>query len=317
LDSGQRSPSAELLDDLVERAGCGWYQVLALLPLMGIFIAEGAELLVTSCVAAGLQQEWGLTAAQKGGLSSLAFLGLAVGTLVSGLVADSLGRRIALLASYAGMAVLGAASAKAVGFTSMAACRLLNGAACGVGLPASFVLLSELFPKRHRSTSFAVFGAAKGLGEIYVCCAMLHWMPDLRHGDWRSVTLVSALPAAVFLLGSLLFLRESVHWLSVQGRMVEVRTELLEMARLNGRQSEMESLESAGAGGSRAFDGTESMSTNRWRWEYLKDAPTSKSGKRERDFGTPLRSLATNPHILYKMLCACSFAPRATFFRSA
>lgn len=225
---------------LLEAVNVGWFHVLACLPLGGIMFAEGAELLITTGIAGALQEEWQLTKMQKGTLSSLAFCGLAIGTWLSGIIADKLGRLASIRLAYICMGIVGMVTAAAQDVNQMMVLRLLNGVACGIGLTASWAMWSELFPSEHRATAMIVPNTCICLGQLFSGGILLAYMPDLTFGNWRMVTIISSIPSFVLLPLVGLFLVESPHWLAVTGKGKEAREAILRMATGNGTLSQVE-----------------------------------------------------------------------------
>jgi len=213
----------------------GSFQLLQSALVMGFPIAEGAEMLMVTSIGSALATSWGLTTVQVGSIASLSFIGLAVGTYISGVAADMFGRRPTIIAAYAGMVVFGLGTCLSTGFYSMAAMRFLNGVACGFGVPPSFSLLAESASAKARPLIFCINSLSYVVGECWTCLGLLLFMPDLNNpAAWRLVTLWSSVPAAVCIVPTCLFLYESPHWLAVQGKTTEAEAVLHTMARMNG-----------------------------------------------------------------------------------
>lgn len=230
------------MHELLDVVESGWFHVFASVPLAGVMFAEGAELLITSGIAGALKQEWDLTSMQKGMLSSLAFMGLALGSMLSGLVADRAGRLAAIKASLVGMGVVGLLSALGQDFNQMMVLRLLNGAACGVGLPASWTMWSEIFPTAHRATALIWPSFCLCLGQLFASSLLIFYMPDLTFGNWRVAAGIAALPSFLLLPLVSIFVVESPHWLAVTGRGKEAREVIIQMATANGTLSQIEAI---------------------------------------------------------------------------
>merc|ERR1719469_458194 len=124
---------------------------------------------------------------------------MTVGCLFSGICADSFGRRVTILTGYAGMALCGACTIFAPAYAWLLVARLCNGVSCGLGLTAAFAMLTELLPPKYRAMGWPLVLFSITCGEIYAACGCLMWMPDLKTGQWRSVTLWCTVPSIVFL----------------------------------------------------------------------------------------------------------------------
>jgi len=243
VDSNGEPPAGQLLLDFVERTGLGWHQVAMTPLLVGVFVAEGAVIFMTNTCSMAMQREFNFSDRESSLLPSYAFIGLAVGTLASGILGDIGGRRGTVLASLFGSSLYSITLAVAVaGFDSAAFYLFASSACCGLGVSAAITMLLELYPRRHRSVPFAIAGCAYTLGEIYAGLGLLVWMPDLVHGTWRAVSLWVAFPSAIFFTLSLRFLGESPQWLAVHGRFPEARGLLLTAARRNSTSHKVDTL---------------------------------------------------------------------------
>lgn len=286
---------------LLEKAGVGKFQLLSAPLFLGIFMSEGAEMLLTSVAAAGVQEEFGLSPAQKGSLASFAFLGLGFGTFASGFVADSHGRRAAILGGYTGMCSCGAASVLCWNFLSLALVRFANGVSCGLGIPACMAMLSENFGDRLRAMSFALMTVACTLGEVFTATGALIWMPDLKHGGWREVTGWSTVPSVVLLLLAYALLHESPQWLAATGRLDEAIDIVLKIASTNGRVEGLERVRKA-----REDEQTESASALSPRSEPSSGSLSGGPSAREvSGIWRPLKALCGDGRLVCSMGICC------------
>ena len=175
--------------------------------------------------------EWRLVCAdgyRRASLDSLYFLGFLIGASALGAASDRYGRRKACAVS-AGIAAGGSlASAFAPSFGAFAVLRFLAGIGVG-GLGSDcYVLASEFigpsWQSRTGNAQAAIFAVGGTLLAPVALC-----MPG-----WRSLALVSALPAAAYVPVFLLGVAESPRWLLAQGRADEAARVLLRVGVVNG-----------------------------------------------------------------------------------
>jgi len=236
------APAGALVADLMEKAGAGWYQAMILPSLLGVTVVECGQVQLVSSIVGALQVEWSLSEQQRALLPALAFVGLAGGTLLSGVLSDAMGRRKTVLMGYLLCSVSSVLLAMAGTYRQMLGFALCNGFAAGVAVTAAMVMITELCPRGLRASAFVLPLLAQALGEVYAVAMTEVFMPDLLHGNWRAVVIFTAMPAYVFLFMSFFILRESPYWLVVQGRLCEARTEILEIARMNRTSQHVEIL---------------------------------------------------------------------------
>jgi major inositol transporter-like SP family MFS transporter len=156
-------------------------------------------------------------------VSSLLFPGAAVGALVGGKLADSLGRRGALFVCGALFLVGAIGCALAPNVTIMVIFRILLG--LGVGAAAAVVplYLAEMAPVHMRGRMVTINELMIVTGQLlaFVMNAVLDQLIEDPH-VWRWMLAVAAVPAVALLVG-LFFLPDSPRWYAVRGRLDDTR----------------------------------------------------------------------------------------------
>lgn len=99
------------LSGVVERLGIGPAQLRTGLLGGGVYLADGAELLLISAVTQAVSVEWQLQAWQRGLVVSIVFVGILLGNSLCGPIGDKFGRRLPVLISYFGIALFSVLSA--------------------------------------------------------------------------------------------------------------------------------------------------------------------------------------------------------------
>mmetsp|Transcript_75023 Transcript_75023/g.160693 ORF Transcript_75023/g.160693 Transcript_75023/m.160693 type:complete len:510 (-) Transcript_75023:15-1544(-) len=222
--------------DVIEDIGVGPWQLAAQFMAGGILLADGAEIQAIASVSDPIKQEWHLTDAQTGTLTSMIYVGVLVGGLGSGWVADVLGRRLPLIMAYAGLAVLAILSAAAPNFSMLLVLRTAFGVFVGIGGPAWNTMASEITPSSWR---MVIAGSSQILFQFGVLYAIFNvWLndPQMQHINWRWQLVMSAIPSMICLLLSAFFLHESPAFLAANNRHDEALKVLDSMRRVNHRQ---------------------------------------------------------------------------------
>mmetsp|Transcript_7004 Transcript_7004/g.19879 ORF Transcript_7004/g.19879 Transcript_7004/m.19879 type:complete len:527 (+) Transcript_7004:277-1857(+) len=221
------------VSELIERMGFGFAQLRASFIGGGVFLADGAELLLISSVATAVSDDWQLSALQRGTLVTTVFLGMLLGNLASGLLSEVFGRREVLNLSFLGLSIFSISSSFAMGFRSLASLRLCVGTCIGLGQPAWTALGTEIMPVAWRIwASSAVFWLFT-VGEIYTSCLLVADDPALEKLHWRSLLRYGAVPACVLCVGSFFLLSESPVFLAARGMRAETTQALISMRRDN------------------------------------------------------------------------------------
>ncbi|CAD7948063.1 unnamed protein product [Amoebophrya sp. A120] len=205
----------------VEVMGMGKAQLVISNLGYGIWLMDGAELILLSSLIRAVAQEWQFTSMERGIVVGIVFFGVLVGNVLSGSVGDSLGRRSAVLASYLLVGIFSVASVFSWDLYSICCFRFGVGFAFGIGQPSGIALANETVPTDWRIFLSFVGGTYFVLGEMYsivlICYDDIH-MQDL---NWRWLILMGAVPSLLWGVAALLRLPESPSWLHSKGRLRE------------------------------------------------------------------------------------------------
>ncbi|KAF5200912.1 Major facilitator superfamily protein [Thalictrum thalictroides] len=148
--------------------------------------------------------------------------GAFVGSLFSGWVADSVGRRRAFQLSALPMIIGASLSATTKNLEGMLLGRLLVGTGMGLGPPVAALYVTEVSPSFVRGTYGSFIQIATCLGLMG---ALLIGIPSKETvGWWRICFWVSAIPATILAI-AMEFCAESPYWLYKRGRSVEAEAD--------------------------------------------------------------------------------------------
>ncbi|KAG5564768.1 hypothetical protein RHGRI_000842 [Rhododendron griersonianum] len=158
----------------------------------------------------------------EGLVVSTCLAGAFVGSLLSGWIADGVGRRKAFQLCALPMIIGASISAMTNNLEGMLLGRFLVGTGLGVGPPVTSLYVTEISPAFVRGTYGSFIQIATCLGLIG---ALFIGMPVKNTaGWWRVCFWVSAIPAAILAL-AMVFCAESPHWLYKRGRIAEAEAE--------------------------------------------------------------------------------------------
>ncbi|KAH6755023.1 Major facilitator superfamily protein [Perilla frutescens var. hirtella] len=160
---------------------------------------------------------------QEGLVVSTCLAGAFVGSLISGWVADGVGRRRAFQLCALPMLIGAPICATATSLTGMLLGRVFVGIGLGVGPPVASLYVAEISPAHVRGTYGSFIQIATCLGLM---AALVIGIPVTSiFGWWRICFWISTLPASMLAL-LMVFCVESPHWLYKQGRHSEAENEL-------------------------------------------------------------------------------------------
>lgn len=192
---------------LVVLSGLGW-------------MFDAMDVGLVGFVLVGIGRDWHLKATDLGLILSAGFLGLFVGALVAGRLADRYGRRALFLATLLIYSLGTGLSALAWNLPSLLLFRFIAGLGLGGELPVASALVSEFAPATARGRMLVILESFWAYGWILAAIVGLGIVPTLPVWGWRVAFAVGALPAL-----AVLYLRrrlpESPRYLAVTGRVDE------------------------------------------------------------------------------------------------
>ncbi|WP_433469456.1 MFS transporter [Spirillospora sp. CA-128828] len=140
-----------------------------------------------------LAKDFGLTVGEKGLVATANLVGMAVGAVAWGTVADRLGRKRAFsltLLVFALFSVLGALSP---GYGVFLAFRFLAGVGLGGCIPVDYALVGEFSPSRLRGKILSAMDVWWPIGATL--CGLVATLLEPADGNWRWMLTIMILPA--------------------------------------------------------------------------------------------------------------------------
>lgn len=180
---------------LLDRADMSRFQWGIVATMVGLNALDGFDVLSISFASPGIAADWGIDRAALGIVLSMELVGMAIGSLLLGGVADRIGRRATILACLGVMTVgmLGAASSG--GIWQLSLWRVLTGLGIGGMLAATNAAVAEAANARHRSLAVVLMAAGYPVGTIIggsASALLLGWY------DWRAVFVFGAICSMAF-----------------------------------------------------------------------------------------------------------------------
>lgn len=207
------------------------YKLLLVTGLGWLFDSMDTGLI--SFVLPVLAKEWGLTPAQMGWIGSIGLIGMALGAVISGTVADKLGRKKVFTITVLLYSLATGMCALSWSYESLLFFRFLVGFGLGGELPVAATLMSEYAPSRLRGRFIVLLESFWGIGWLVAACISYILIPKF---GWQIAFVIGTLPALyVFLIR--LHMPESVRYLLSKNKVDEAKAVILKLEQKLGVES--------------------------------------------------------------------------------
>jgi benzoate transport len=195
---------------IIDDRAMGVAQWVVVLVTVGLNALDGFDVLSISFASPGIARDWGIDKATLGWVLSMELLGMALGSLSLGGVADKLGRRRTILGCLAAMAAGMFGAARAHGVVELLPWRLLTGLGIGGTLASINALAAEISNRRWRNFAMGLMVIGYPLGGVL---GGLFVQRLLTQASWHAVFIAGAWATAAFLPIVWLLVPESVAFL--------------------------------------------------------------------------------------------------------
>ena len=188
-------------------------QWLAVIVTVGLNAMDGFDVLSISFAAPGVARDWGVDKATLGWVLSMELIGMALGSMLLGGVADKIGRRPTILGCLVAMTIGMFGASVAGGVPALLVARLLTGLGIGGMLASINAAAAELSSQRWRSLAVALMVIGYPLGGV-VGGTIVQRL--LGAGTWHDVFMFGGAVTAAFIPIVWFLLPESVDFLDRQ-----------------------------------------------------------------------------------------------------
>ncbi|MBF6029799.1 MFS transporter [Pseudomonas sp. P115] len=194
------------------------FQILVIVLCGIVAMLDGFDTQSIAYVAPAIAAEWGLAPASFGPVFGAGLLGLTVGAVIFGPMADRVGRRKVIVLSTVLFAVFALLTVTVRSLDELLLLRFLTGIGLGGAMPNLIALTSEYSPKRLRATMVTVMFAGFPLGSMLGGFVSAQMIPIW---GWRSVFFLGGVLPLLAWPVLLLWLPESIRFLAAKGNQTD------------------------------------------------------------------------------------------------
>lgn len=197
--------------ELISRSRMSWLQIVAVAITVGLNSLDGFDVESISFAAPGIAKEWHLDNTALGAVLSMELIGMAIGSIFIGNIADRIGRRSTMLACLVVMAIGMIMVTTVSSIESLAVWRVLTGLGIGGMLAAVNAVTAEFSNAKRLNFNVAIMSIGYPLGAILGGMIVAHLL--VAH-SWKSIFYLGAVYTTLYIPLVLAFVPESVHWLA-------------------------------------------------------------------------------------------------------
>ena len=188
------------------------YSLLLLIGFGWMFDAMDTGLI--AFILTKMAEDWQMSAAEKGWVVSIGFIGMALGAVCAGGLADRIGRKTVFALTMAIYSIATALCAIAPNLTYLLIFRFIVGFGLGGQLPVAVTLMSEYIPAQVRGRFIVLLESFWGLGWLVAALLAYFVIPSF---GWQMAFVIGELPVLYVVL-VLAKVPESIPYLINRGR---------------------------------------------------------------------------------------------------
>lgn len=182
--------------DKIENGPMGAWQVAAVATTVGLNALDGFDVLSISYASPGIAKDWHIDKAALGAVLSMELIGMAIGSILLGRLADKIGRRPTIIACLVAMLIGMFMASTAHDVTTLSIWRVVTGLGIGGMLAAINAVAAELSSLKHRILCMSAMVIGYPLGSVIGGTIVSQL---LKGGDWRIVFEIGAMATACFI----------------------------------------------------------------------------------------------------------------------
>jgi AAHS family 4-hydroxybenzoate transporter-like MFS transporter len=198
------------LAEIIDASKVSRFQIRIVLLCALAMFTDGFDVQSVSFVAPVLASEWDVAKSAFGPVFSAGLLGLALGGMLFGALADRFGRKKTIIVCLSLFGVVTLAKVMAGSVTSLLVLQFVAGIGLGGVMPNAFALTAEYAPRRRRALMITIAASSYSMG---VACAGLLAGKLIGSYGWQSMFYVGGVVPLVVVPIIIIGLPESIRFL--------------------------------------------------------------------------------------------------------
>jgi benzoate transport len=198
--------------DVIAREPMSRLQIVVVGLTIALNALDGFDVLSISFASPGIAREWNIMPGALGIVLSMELIGMAIGSILLGGVADRIGRRPTILGCLALMTVGMTMATTVRGIVDLSVWRVITGLGIGGMLAAINAVSAEFSNNQRRNLSVSLMSIGYPVGAVLGGLVVARLLRG--NADWRVVFYFGAGMTALLIPLVYFTIPESVHWLA-------------------------------------------------------------------------------------------------------
>lgn len=201
------------VNETIERIGVSRLGILVLVLCFCMMIGDGFDFASLAVAVPAILRNWHVTPRQMGVVFSVTFIGLLVGSLFYGWLADRFGRKFTIIFGTLNFGIPVLLTVWTTNPTELAVLRFIAGMGMGGIVPVAFTLVSDYAPRRARSSVTILTNAGYSIGAVLTGIAAAALIPRL---GWQSLFVLGGAFSLIMAIVLTIALPESPRYLALK-----------------------------------------------------------------------------------------------------
>jgi len=207
----ERAPT---ISEIIDKRSMGRYQIWTMALCGTVIVLDGFDTQSIGFLAPSMAESLHIPIKNFGPIFVFALIGLMISSMLSGPIADRLGRKWPIVTCTLIFGLFAMLTARCTTFNELIACRFLTGLGLGGALSNSVALMSEYAPKRLLAVIVSIMFCGMPTGAVLATRVSAVMLP--RWG-WQSVFYAGGVLPLTLTVLLIAILPESVRYLEVSG----------------------------------------------------------------------------------------------------
>ncbi|WP_151980217.1 MFS transporter [Acinetobacter guerrae] len=184
-------------------------QKLVIFLCLMIVVVDGIDISIMGFVAPVIKQEWGISTTDLAPVMSAALIGLALGAVVSGPLADKFGRKKLLIINLLGFGLFTLLAALSSGVNELMIYRFIAGLFMGGVMPQAVTLVTDYSPMRLNGRMVTIILSGFTIGAA-IGGFLAAWV--IPHYNWHAMMIIGGVLPIILAISAIFVLPESIGY---------------------------------------------------------------------------------------------------------